>query len=275
MTATALAIENLTVDITHETFVRASLDATFEALLEQMGPANETPDGQPMPMTIEPRPGGRWFRDLGQDNGHFWGHVQAIERPTLLEITGPLFMSSPVLSNMQYRLKEADGGTLIAFRHSALGLVPDEFRRGLAPWLGDAAQSHQEQGRGRPSQSAREEHAHDHDRRLVQELGQEAQTTRRVPRARAGGSTGVEAAREIDVARPAGHPRGHRSPAPLPPFPGIAVPVPAVQPAECEQRGGAGSDARAERCKGRRDSRWHDRRGSRANVAAGRRRSRR
>ena len=29
------------------------------------------------------------------DNGHFWGHVQAIKRPTLLEITGPLFMSSP------------------------------------------------------------------------------------------------------------------------------------------------------------------------------------
>ena len=93
---------------------------------------NETPDGQPLPMTIEARPGGRWFRDLGQDNGHFWGHVQAIKRPTLLEITGPLFMSSAVVSNVQYRLKEVDGGTLITFRHSALGFVPDEVRAGLA-----------------------------------------------------------------------------------------------------------------------------------------------
>jgi hypothetical protein len=41
----------------------------------------------PLPMTIEPRPGGRWFRDLGGDNGHFWGHVQAISAP-LMEIQG-------------------------------------------------------------------------------------------------------------------------------------------------------------------------------------------
>jgi len=129
---TAPTVENLTLNITKEIHVRASLDATFDALLEQMGPANETPDGTPLPMIIEPRPGGRWFRDLGNDNGHFWGHVQAIKRPTLLEITGPLFMSHPVVSNVQYRLKEVDGGTLIAFRHSALGFVPDDYREGLS-----------------------------------------------------------------------------------------------------------------------------------------------
>jgi hypothetical protein len=129
---TAPTVENLTLNITEEIHVRASLDATFDALLEQMGPANETPDGTPLPMIIEPRPGGRWFRDLGNDNGHFWGHVQAIKRPTLLEITGPLFMSCPVVSNVQYRLEEMDGGTLIAFRHSALGFVPDDYRDGLS-----------------------------------------------------------------------------------------------------------------------------------------------
>ena len=132
MVLTAPTVENLTLNITKEIHVRASLDATFDALLEQMGPANETPEGAPLPMIIEPRPGGRWFRDLGHDNGHFWGHVQAIKRPTLLEITGPLFMSHPVVSNVQYRLKEVDGGTLIAFRHSALGFVPDDYREGLS-----------------------------------------------------------------------------------------------------------------------------------------------
>ena len=132
MTLTTSTLENLTLDLTHDIHVRASLDATFDALLEQIGPANETPEGQPLPMKIEARPGGRWFRDLGHDNGHFWGHVQAIKRPTLLEITGPLFMSAPVVSNVQYRLKEADGGTLITFRHSAFGFVPDQMREGLA-----------------------------------------------------------------------------------------------------------------------------------------------
>ena len=131
MVMTAPTVENLTLNITEEIRVGASLEATFDALLEQMGPGNETPEGMPLPMTIEPRPGGRWFRDLGGDNGHFWGHVQAIKRPTLLEITGPLFLSFPVISNIQYRLTEVDGGTLITFRHSALGFVPDDFRQGM------------------------------------------------------------------------------------------------------------------------------------------------
>ena len=132
MAAVAPAIENLTLTITQEIHVRSSLDATFAALLEQMGPANETHDGKPLPMTIESWPGGRWFRDLGDRNGHFWGHVQAIRQPTLLEITGPLMMSSPVISNVQYRLVATEGGTLINFRHTALGLIPDGYREGLA-----------------------------------------------------------------------------------------------------------------------------------------------
>ena len=132
MIATAPAIENLTLNIVQEIHVRSSITATFAALLEQMGPANEGHNGSPMPMTLEARPGGRWFRDLGSNDGHFWGHVQAIKRPTLLEITGPLMMSAPVVSNVQYRLSEVEGGTLITFRHSAVGLIPDGFREGLS-----------------------------------------------------------------------------------------------------------------------------------------------
>ena len=131
MTLTVPSLDSLTLNVSLETHVRAPLEATFDALLEQMGPGNETPDGKPLPMTIESWPGGRWFRDLGQGNGHFWGHVQAIKRPTLMEITGPLFMSTAVLSNVQYRLKEVDGGTLMSFRHTAFGFVPEDYKAGL------------------------------------------------------------------------------------------------------------------------------------------------
>jgi len=135
MQATARTIEDLTLTIAREVHVRATLEAAFAAILEQMGPYNETHDGKPLPMKIEPWPGGRWYRDLGGDNGHFWGHVQAIKRPTLLEITGPLFASYPFLSNVQYRLTEADGGTLITFRHSALGFIADDLKEGAgAGW---------------------------------------------------------------------------------------------------------------------------------------------
>jgi uncharacterized protein YndB with AHSA1/START domain len=131
MNATAQAMENLTLNITQEIRVRASLEATFAALLEEIGPHNVMADGKPMPMKIEPWPGGRWYRDLGNNDGHFWAHVQAIKRPTLLEFAGPLFMSLPVASNVQYRLSEQDGGTLIKFRHSVLGVIPDEHRQGM------------------------------------------------------------------------------------------------------------------------------------------------
>ena len=131
MTSTVPSLDNLTLNVTDEIHVRAPLDVTFSALLEQLGPGNDTPDGKPMSLKIEPWPGGRWYRDLGDGNGHFWGHVQAIKRPTLLEMTGPLFMSYPVVSNVQYRLTEHDGGTLIKFHHTALGLIQEDHREGV------------------------------------------------------------------------------------------------------------------------------------------------
>jgi len=130
MVSTFPGIENLTLMLTHETQVRASLETTFAALLEQLGPENDTPDGKKMPMKIEAWPGGRWYRDLSDGNGHLWGHVQAIKKPTLLEFNGPLFMSYAVVSNVQYRLSEENGGTLIKFHHKAFGLIQEEHRQG-------------------------------------------------------------------------------------------------------------------------------------------------
>ena len=151
-TATTAAIENLTLNVTQEVHVRASLETTFVTLLEQLGPQNDTPDGKPMPLKLEAWPGGRWYRDLGDSNGHFWAHVQAIKRPTLLEFYGPLFMSYPVASNVQYRLSEEPGGTLIQFHHTALGLITDDHRQGVVKgWTHILAQTR-----------ARAEAAHSH-----------------------------------------------------------------------------------------------------------------
>ena len=114
MTTTAPASEAQTFTIVEEITVRASLEQTFQSLVAQMGRLNQTPDGAPLPMVLEARPGGRWYRDLGGDNGHLWGFVQSIKRPALLEIWGPLFMSTAATSNLLYRLTETPEGTLIA-----------------------------------------------------------------------------------------------------------------------------------------------------------------
>ena len=128
---TMLGIESLMLEINQEIRVRADLETTFAALLEQIGPENESPERK-MPMKIEPWPGGRWFRDLGNGDGHLWGHVQAIKHPTLLEITGPLFMSYAVVSNLQYRLSDENGETVIKFHHKAFGVIQDDHRRGVS-----------------------------------------------------------------------------------------------------------------------------------------------
>lgn len=130
-TSTVPEIDNLSFTVTQETRVNASLEVTFESLLEQLAD-NEMMDGTKMPMKLEPWPGGRWYRDLGNDNGHLWAHVQAIRRPTLLEFAGPLMMSYPVSNNVQYRLSEIDGVTLIKFRHSAFGLIDESHRTGVS-----------------------------------------------------------------------------------------------------------------------------------------------
>jgi uncharacterized protein YndB with AHSA1/START domain len=119
-----------TFEVVKEERIAASLEIVFESILEQMGPFNETPDGTSLAMKLEAWPGGRWYRDLGKDAGHFWGHVQAIKPPTLLEICGPLFMSFPAISNVQYRLTEEGGLTRLRFVHRAMGLIPPEVIEG-------------------------------------------------------------------------------------------------------------------------------------------------
>ncbi len=90
-----------------------------------------------MHMKLETRPGGRWYRDLGDENGHLWGHVQAIKRHTLLELSGPLFMSQPVNNNVQYRLEASGDHTTLRLVHSAYGPMPEGLEDGMTEgWTG-------------------------------------------------------------------------------------------------------------------------------------------
>jgi len=115
--------------------IAAPIQLAFESLLEQLGPASETPDGTPMPMKFEAWPGGRWFRDLGEDGGHLWGHVQVIKPPSLVEINGPLFMSYPAISHVQYRLVENGDATTLQILHRAIGeLEPDHCEGVRTGW---------------------------------------------------------------------------------------------------------------------------------------------
>ena len=121
-----------TLEIRKEIEIDAPIDVSFESVLDELGPEGLGPEGKSLSMKIEPWPGGRWYRDLGNNTGHLWGHVQVIKPPTLLEITGPMPMSYPAVNHVQYRLKELGGGrTLLTFLHRAMGLIPSEHREGM------------------------------------------------------------------------------------------------------------------------------------------------
>lgn len=119
------------IEIRKEIEIAAPIDIAFEAMLDELGPESQMPDGRTLSMKIEPWPGGRWYRDLGNNAGHLWGHVQVIKPPTLLEITGPMPMSYPAVNHLQYRLKEQGGGTLLTLLHRAMGLLLPEHRDGM------------------------------------------------------------------------------------------------------------------------------------------------
>lgn len=123
------AIQTLCVE--KEISIAAPLDIAFESLLEEIGPANEIPGGQAMPMVVEAWPGGRWYRDLGNQSGHLWGHVQVIKPPFLLEISGPLFMSYACLNHIQYRLSAEGTGTKLRLTHRAIGEIAAAHRDGV------------------------------------------------------------------------------------------------------------------------------------------------
>ncbi len=118
-------------EIFKEIEIAAPIDIAFAAMLDEIGPENQMLGGKPFPMKIEPWPGGRWYRDLGNNSGHFWGHVQVIKPPTLLEICGPLMMSFPALNHVQYRFKADGGVTRLAFIHRAMGRILPEHRDGM------------------------------------------------------------------------------------------------------------------------------------------------
>jgi uncharacterized protein YndB with AHSA1/START domain len=120
-----------TVEIQKAIDIAAPIEIAFEAMLDELGPDAQMGDGTPMPFKLEASPGGRWYRDLGNNSGHLWGHVQVIKPPTLLEICGPLMMSYPAMNHIQYRFAAQPGGTRLTFVHRGIGLISPQHREGM------------------------------------------------------------------------------------------------------------------------------------------------
>src|ERR1700760_3378064 len=114
-----------TLHVVKEVQIAAPADIVFETILEPHGPMKD------MNMKLEAWVGGRWFRDLGNNSGHLWGHVQVIKPPGLLELCGPMFMSFPGVNHVQYRLTAEGKATRLKLTHQAMGPIPEEIRENV------------------------------------------------------------------------------------------------------------------------------------------------
>src|SRR5579863_5254361 len=136
-TATQIPASVETLEINKSVDIAAPIEVAFEAMLDELGPEAQMMDGTPMHFKLEAWPGGRWYRDLGNNTGHLWGHVQVIKPPKLLEIVGPMMMSYPVASHIQYRLAEQAGGILLKLTHQAMGLIEPELQENVSKGWGE------------------------------------------------------------------------------------------------------------------------------------------
>src|SRR5271166_5358888 len=118
-----MTLDDLTLDLEQHLDIQATPAKAFAAVLHRLGKGNTRPDGQAMDLLIEPKAGGRWYRDRGNGVEHLWGFVQVIKAPTLLELSGPMFMSYPAINHVEVKIEPSAAGCKVVLRHRALGTI--------------------------------------------------------------------------------------------------------------------------------------------------------
>ena len=131
-----MKLEDLTLDVEQHVDIKATPAKAFAAVLHRLGKGNTRPDGESLQLLLEEKPGGRWYRDRGNGVGHLWGFVQVIKAPSLLELSGPMFMSYPAQNHVEVKVEEVAGGCRLSLRHRALGMIDPEHRKNVGKGWG-------------------------------------------------------------------------------------------------------------------------------------------
>jgi hypothetical protein len=126
-----MTFEDLTLSVEQHIEIKASPEKAFAAVVYRLGKGNTRPDGQSLQLQLEPRAGGRWYRDRGNGVEHLWGFVQVIKAPELLELSGPMFMSYPAINHVEVKIEPAAGGCRVHLRHRAIGMIDPEHRKNV------------------------------------------------------------------------------------------------------------------------------------------------
>jgi uncharacterized protein YndB with AHSA1/START domain len=128
--------DDLVMNIEQTLEIKAAPEKVFEGLIQHLCDMEGEPGKPRVKLKMERKPGGRWYRDLGNESGHLWGFIQSIKPPALLEIFGPLMMSYPIAGHLIVRLTRTSNGTQLVFKNEVFGPIPAEYRDGMAEGWG-------------------------------------------------------------------------------------------------------------------------------------------
>jgi len=142
--STALALD---LDYAMEVSISAAPDAVLDAIVKDVNTWFVNPQsGETMNFELEAKPGGRFFRDLGNNTGHLWGFVQVYKPGNILEINGPMWFEAPVQNFIRFKVEAEGTGTRLSFIHRALGPVDEESKghihQGWTHLLAERLKSH-------------------------------------------------------------------------------------------------------------------------------------
>ena len=123
----------------------------FEALTGEIGAWWTHAFKKGKAVRFEPRVGGRFYEDWGDETGALYAHVTYIDPPAKLRLAGPMGMSGAVASGMEFTLEDAGGKTRLTLVHDIMGTIPPDevqsYRSGWKELLGVTLREYVE---GRP-----------------------------------------------------------------------------------------------------------------------------
>ena len=131
MTTTSPTVSITTMDNQLEHTIRAPRERVFEALTADMGvwwPHRFSPEAV---VHLDARLGGQFYEEHA-DGGAIYASVTVLQRPSHVQLTGPMGIAGPVMSVIDFTLTEDGDATVVALSHRAVGDISEETKQGYA-----------------------------------------------------------------------------------------------------------------------------------------------
>ncbi|HEX8003664.1 MAG TPA: metalloregulator ArsR/SmtB family transcription factor [Mycobacteriales bacterium] len=128
------------LDVANEVAIDAPPERVFDALT-RMGEWWPHRFREGAAVVLEPRVGGRFYEDWGGGDGALYATVQRLERPSRIEMVGPMGMPGPVTAVWSMTLTPTGSGTTLGLSHRAFGDIDEETRAGYTAGWGEVVEA--------------------------------------------------------------------------------------------------------------------------------------